>query len=702
MKLSKLLVVTMFVAAMLCMASASYAQAPQVVIVGSSGAFNSMALSAINPDPITMAGDPCTGGAGAANFWTNDSVQAVDARSTQTAVPVENGSVWVAWNGDAATIPPGPNPIVCAYQSLDSVLGQRMFFGTNNVGQTGSISISAADPVNPGDGVHCTTGTSVLGKKQVPLIDDSAHTLPCEVWILLNGAQFNAAATDIRPEDALYASSRALNNCAPLGAPNCATDNVKNGLGYGPAPTGQAIISAASGKKFNMFMYGLTGCDPLIANLPAPLGGCNPITQGVELQIGAYPIMIFYNSTVAGGGGGDFTAHPPTDILHEVFATVFGGFSDLPIKIGTLHTCDITGLLGLCSPLNVFNREAASGTFNTAEFQLVRNKGTTLSQELGVNPADNAGSGNVNCGVFGVFPIPAGNNCGNPFKHIFANGATRQRVKGTGEMVEEIGGVTNTPGPPACKTHYGAGFPTGIPNSIGYAFWSFSTYADPCTLANTKYIQLDGVDPLFASYAANPRGAGNWPQCVFNPPPMPPFTCDPIPFSHMVNGDYRSWNIIRLVLKNNYVAPASGPSVPSLLLAAQDQAHSTIPDFVPFVYCTAGGGLCTPAVVNPAQKTGITQPTNVTIGLFAFRSHYRIPTLCVTTTGAPPPGCVNVVFDTGLAIGQNPLNGTNQVVIGGFQPWSENQGDMAGGIFTVQADIDSLADTGAELTAYFQ
>ena len=683
----KLLVVTMFVAAMLCMASASYAQAPQVVIVGSSGAFASMSLSFTEPDPITAAAAPCTGAAGIANFWTNGSIQAIDSRTSQVAsIPPETGTVAIAWNADAATIPSGPSPVVCAYLSLDTLLGQRLFFGTNNLGETGSISIAAADPVN--DPVNCPSGTGVLGAFKVPVINDTANTLPCGVWLLLNNKQFNAAATDIRAEDALYANSRALTNCAAVG---CATDNLKNGLGYGPAPLGQQVIGAPTGSKFNVYMYGLTGCDPLIQ---IQLGTCNTITPGVELQIGAYPIMIFYNSTVSTGSTGDFTANPPTDILHEVVANVFSASIDNSLKVGSTRTCDITGSFTLCAPLNIFNREPTSGTFQTFEFQLIRNKGTVQSQEFGVNPADNAGAGNANCSVFGVLPA-AGTNCGNPYKHFFASsGATRNRVIGTGQMVKEIGSVTNVVGPPrTCKTDYGASFPNGIPNSIGYAFWSFASFADPCTLLNSKYLQLDGVDPLWSSYSANPRGAGVFNQCAAGPP----IVCDAVPFTHMVNGDYRNWNIIRLVLKNNYLPPASGPSVPQMLLAAQDQAHSTIPDFVPFVYCNAGGG-CTPAVVDSTQQTGVKQPTNVTAGLFAFRSHYGIPTVCVSLAS----GCTNVTFGTGVPAGLNPLNGTNQAAVGPYQPWSENQGDMAGAIFTVQSDQDHLKDVGTELVGYFQ
>jgi hypothetical protein len=157
----------------------------------------------------------------------------------------------------------------------------------------------------------------------------------------------------------------------------------------------------------------------------------------------------------------------------------------------------------------------------------------------------------------------------------------------------------------------------------------------------------------------------------------------------MVNGSYRSWNIIRMVMKNTYTAPASGPSVPALVLAAQDQAHSTIPDFVPFVYCTSAGSGCTPAAVNLAQPFWITPPTGVTVGLTAFRSHLADPCTPVTTT-------VTICPQTGNTLGNFALNGTNQAPFFGLPNWTENEGDMYGAVLTVVSDIDSLSDFGGQ------
>jgi hypothetical protein len=648
MKISKMCVVPLCLVAALCVATTCYGQAPQVLFVGSSGAFNSMAVSAVSPDkqqtPNVPA--PCNPSQLAANFWTVKSstskptAHGVDPRS---GAPPEPGTLWATWDNSASPT------IVCAYLSVDSVVGQRLFFGTaGSPAHAATLSIDPSLPAN--DPVNCPAGAGTLGVKAVPFIDDSANTLPCPVFMLLNGAVFNAGASDIRPEDALYANTRALLPCNG----SCATDHNKSGLGYGPYPTGNAIQSAFSATSAQVIAYNTSGSDPISGAAVEP---------AYVLQIGAYPMMIFANITKTTNPG-DFGMTVPTDILSHVVANVWSGLST--------RTSDVTGSLTAAGqPLAVLEREMTSGTGNTFEWQLVRNKGIVETQENLVDPTDNLSSDPGNC----TQPMVLTKNCGNPFNHVDAHsGATRSRVIGTGEMVSTAGGKSSGT-PPSCSA-------TGLANALGYAFWSFSTYADLCTQANLRYLQLDGNDPLFPSYSANPAGAGHFPTCSGTI--ATGITCTAIPFTHMVNGDYRNWNIIRVTIRQNYTSPGTGPSVMALILAAQDQAASTIPDFVPFVFCPSGG-TCSPAAIDSSKAEGFDPPTGVKTGLLAFRSHYTFPSI-------PVGGGVVVNPSTGSAI-----NGTNQTTIGPFAPYSENGGDMAGAIFTVQSDIDFLADTGFEL-----
>jgi hypothetical protein len=651
--------------------------APQIVLVGSSGAWYSMAVSSVEPDPITLAASPCTGATATTstptNFWTQKNGTAspvlIGGLDSRALTPHEGGNVWISWNNDATLVPYGPNPIVCAYLSVDSVVGQRMLFGTHG-GATGSLILDASEPAvgvqptcNPGPvscGVPCPTGVALgkVGAKAVPQFNDSANTLPCTVWNILNSTPtFNGAATDIRPEDALFANSRALVPCT--GA--CGTDVSKTGLGYGPYPTGIAVQSAIDATSANVLAYNLTGNDPIST--------ADTVTPGAVIQIGAYPIIIFANVT-ATTNPGDFgnAAGMPTNILSHVFGEVFSSTS----LGGASRTSDVTGSLTVAGqPMNILSREPVSGTWNTVEWQLVRNQGFFHSQEEGVDPANSTAPA--------CTPRPVVANCGDPFFMSYPDGATRRRTIGTGQEVGVAGGKSSTALPTCTGTPPYTGIPgTGIPNSIGYAFWSFATFADACVHADLHYLQLDGVDPLFSSYSANPT-PGVLPTCTAIP-------CTALTMPNVVNGNYRAWNIIRMVMKNTYVAPASGPSVPALVLAAQNQAHVNIPDFVPFVYCAVAS--CTPATVNTTQPLWVTAPTGVTSGLTAFRSHFTSPCQTVATG-------VTVCPQMGNSAGNLAIDGTNQTAFFAFPPWSENEADMAGAVLTVTSDVDSLSDFGA-------
>jgi hypothetical protein len=505
----------------------------------------------------------------------------------------------------------------------------------------------------------------------VPQFDDSLNFLPCSVWNILAGhPTFNGAATDIRPEDALFGNSRALAPCGTVTTPiACGTDTTKNGLGYGPYPTGVAVNSSWDATASNVIAYNITGNDPIST--------ADTVTPGAVIQIGAYPMMIFAN-TFKTTNPGDFGSLIPTNILSHVVGQVFsasttpGGLGQALVAAGAFRTSDVTGSLTVAGqPMNIVVREPTSGTFNTFEWQLVRDQGFYRSQEWGVDPADNIGTDAANCTAR---PVVA--DCGNPYFQTLLAGATRRRAVGTGQLVNIVGGKssTTTPCTPA------APFNNGLANGIGYAFWSFATYADACVHADLHYLQVDGVDPLFPSPSADPNGPGVFPTCT-----TPGLTCQAVPFTNMVNGAYRSWNIIRMVMKKTYTNPASGPSVPALVLAAQDQAHSTIPDFVPFVYCTSASSGCTPASVNLAQPLWITPPTGVTVGLTAFRSHLADPCTPVTTT-------VTICPQTGTTLTNFALNGTNQTPFFGLPDWSENEGDMFGAVLTVTSDVDSLSD----------
>src|SRR5579862_1610258 len=212
MNLNKLCRGVLSLAGGLLFASTSYAQitSPQVLAVGSSGVFTTVAIAMTQADPITGA-TMC-----GSNVWTAGSsiAQGIDARNG--SIPAEGGNIVVVWDNSTS-----PNT-VCAYLSVDSVVGQRLFLGQAASGNATLNLTSAAE--------------TTAGANKVSFLKDTATTgLPSAVYSILNGKHFNVAFTDIRPEDGQYAYGRAACNRAGTTDVSC--------FGYGPAGgIGTAIL----------------------------------------------------------------------------------------------------------------------------------------------------------------------------------------------------------------------------------------------------------------------------------------------------------------------------------------------------------------------------------------------------------------------------------------------------------------------------
>jgi hypothetical protein len=144
------------------------------------------------------------------------------------------------------------------------------------------------------------------------------------------------------------------------------------------------------------------------------------------------------------------------------------------------------------------------------------------TQELGVNPS-------------------APN--GNPLNLAGPNGGWRRRVIGNGEMVTELGNAANG-------------------NVLGYGFWSTGNFASLTSTA--RYLMVDGVDPLFSSYAG-----GFLPSCVAPCPGI-------VTFTNVLNGSYPAWNVLTFT-----TAKPVPPGVQALINDLQSFVVNTVPDFVP-------------------------------------------------------------------------------------------------------------------------
>jgi hypothetical protein len=402
-------------ALMMLIGANCFAVNPYFNAAGSSGAFNSFALAA----------GPAQGGSICGGFiWTKkNGAQGVDHRGTGL---LETGNVWIVWNNST-------NPtIVCSYIAVDSIIGQQLFYAAP--ASTFNILFSA--------------GTA--GDNLIPTLTDTP--IPQPVINVLEGRPFNAAPTDIRPEDALFEETRVL---APL-------DTVHyNGLGYGPGPVGTPILSAFSTKSSTPALYAISGTDPITGQ---------PVLATKTLDVGVQVVMAIVNAQQGNGQNsghfGDSTS----------FFNVNRRDLTLAQNGGYAYTKDLTSVPGQGTvPLNVIAREPLSGTFTTMEFNIPRNLETGSTQELNVNPATGQGT---TC---------PGQPCGNPL--YLSNGAGwRKRAIGNGEMISQIGTAANG-------------------DALGYAFWSVGNLGGQSP--NIRYLQVDGVDPINLGYVD-----GTLPTCT--------------------------------------------------------------------------------------------------------------------------------------------------------------------------------------------
>jgi hypothetical protein len=294
-------------------------------------------------------------------------------------------------------------------------------------------------------------------------------------------------------------------------------------------------------------------------------GDVDPVTGGgvrkyVELEVGAAPVLIFVNKT--GLNSGEFGDGNYTNVNKFGLANALLG--------NVTHVRDLSTVPGEGDyPLHVFIREPLSGTYNTTEFNspnsaviagdLYQGVGRVTGQEAGINTALS------NCPA-----KPCVAESGNPLFHIggaTAHGnATRARAIGSGEEVKSVNNTVD---------------------SLGYSFWNFSSFA-AAKAGNTKYLSVDGVDPLFASYAPN---NGAEPQC--------PATPCVLPFTNIINGSYPIWSKYRVI----YNAFDSTQIVTNLVTLSQGISSTLISDFIPApslavfrshfpqVVTTGGGGI---------------------------------------------------------------------------------------------------------------
>lgn len=435
-----------------------------------------------------------------------------DTRSS--AIGLQQGSTYVVWDNSTT-----PTKIYVG-TSLDSVVGDRLFLGTDASGfPAGKLIMPSAAPA-------CQVGTSLIA----PSIwgNDDSGSLPAAVYADLtandHAERVTAAFTDIRPEDGAFQAALAR---TAIGTGLSSGAHTYGGLGYTGSLSATVtntnwIESSFSTSAFQVVPFNTHGTDPISgASVPA----------FTTFRVGFDPIIIIVNRTDASGLGSKACSS------NYCFTTLTKAQVSALWSDSNAAGCE-TGDFGVSGapnvPLMVVYREPLSGTYNTFNYQAVDVPYTSTianqtSQEKHVVPTASTG---------------------NPLNQKCSNGVgpgTRRRVIGTGEMVGTA--VLNNA------------------DSIGYTFYSYGNISKIAQNANYAYLQVGGVDPLYATYSNGQ---------------LPSATAGAVPtFTNVGNGTYPYWSDLRIVTNSVAHDMATAQALATQIIAdvnAGKQFH----DFLPF------------------------------------------------------------------------------------------------------------------------
>ncbi len=541
---------------------------------------------------------------------------------------------------------------------------------------------------------------------------------------------FNAAGTDIRPEDALYAFNRALATYNGI-VPPATKGGTLTGLGYG----GQSLTNGSAGCVSGTTLIGCPfidsfnqGSEFFVAKWA--LSGSDPIKSGslpsyATLSVGASPMVIIAGNEDTANLGSTFSDpnsangknYNYNNINRQLLTELYSGeatcLNDLqPNAAGT--AAPNAGI-----PLQIVTREALSGTYNTTEWTGIRiQTGGPLADNN--TPNANADNGQEQFNDPNVFPghfsatdcsyqgaingigvaypqsncfnpmflsydgtdIKVGKNCQGKSGGTAPGLPVRLRGVGSGELVNAVIGKYNASGVS------GSGSAT-VFNPIGYAFWSYGNLNALCTTITGTvcsgspawlghYLTVDGIDPIFNTPGGefdatpNPSGAYNPPVCDFK------VTCPTVPFTHTKDGTYPMWGVLRTVTFATVAGKLNTPPGVLDMIANEEITADCppgsltctyLPDYVPFLtHVTGSNGVYTGD-----------------LNLFVYRSHYKASGLSVNANNGHT-ACAGDFTAVALQGG----NVKSPVCLVDFG------NDAGGAVLTVQSDVDFIADFGTE------
>jgi hypothetical protein len=618
-------------AATVALAPAAHAAATVHYIgAGSSAMFQGTLVAAVNDLAVNSPhihhwSVKTSNGAGCAGTCAG----LLDTRSG--SIPVEFGNFWVAWSDDGA----GNATDIWAYLSTDSTVGVRAIMARPTAQLLLAGTIGATAPGNvaspglfqfgaPANGAAATCPSGFAAN-----CDDT--TLPADVIAALGGTTgtaITAGMTDIRPEDAKYATNRLLTahsseDTGAAGGAACGTTCRSFSLGYGPGPVGSPIKSGtgSSTAKATPVAFGLPGQpDPIVTTNTVP-------TTMTVIPVGEAPIVFLVNRSnttnglgqvlTGGSADGSYAArnlwdqhpYPPNGAPPSATPPPAGANTRRPLgNLFTGHDCATenaafawpidqgqivnpsTGAPPMISTkvgIHLFLREPLSGTMNTTEFTEFRIYGTTN----GNGPTGN-GQPALTSQEQLIDSVTDNPLKGKPCVGGAAGFGDRTRSIGTGEEVNGAGSATTLNGV------------LNTTDSIGYAFFSFSNVSKLATNLKFGYLMIDGIDPLFGDYKNTAGNAGQpaTPGAPLTWGELP--ACDPVTgvpvfcktnaiwtatasYPHLRDGTYPAWSELRLICDTADTRCATDTlGAKALIAKAQDDIHNNdaggVPDFLPF------------------------------------------------------------------------------------------------------------------------
>ncbi len=294
------------------------------------------------------------------------------------------------------------------YQQTDSVIGDRCLFNGCVISSTADNTTTTANLVFP-------SGSAVVEQNTAPAIILNKIGAAGGAAVAIT-----AAGTDIRPEDALFATQRAV---TPCGMTTDGTTSIAPylGLGYSNGDSIKSFYNSAD------FYHVVTFTLPLGVNVT---------------PVGASAILVAVNHTSGGTSG--FADPNIINMNSGVLANYLdGSYSQTGSAVTT------PGDTNTSEPVTVLIREPLSGTYNTMEYNVPNTVSLATSQDVGVNQV----AAQRNC---------AGSSVGSLTMNIAtAGGGFRNRVIGTGESTNVLfhNGSFDNPAPV---------------DGLAYAFWSAS------------------------------------------------------------------------------------------------------------------------------------------------------------------------------------------------------------------------------------